>query len=172
MDPSLDSVEIQTLDCDVEETTISLLECISSYQYVEPSSPIITMNDINPPTNWKLPAIMPKEIYKMQWWNYKSHTQIKMSFVDVSFTDQDEPIHINLLDKSQIGWDIRQGYKYAHLSVVKVGLGPLVRPFLHVASLCDVVDTHHVEFSDAIIGGFLGLEDPHIYNFPKILCKP
>jgi len=92
----------------------------------------------------------------MKWWDYKLHTQIKVSFVNIVFTDQEKPIHINLLDKSQIDWAKKQGYKYAHLGVLKLGIGPLVRPFILLSSLYVVVDTKNIEFCDVIIDGFLG----------------
>ena len=62
----------------------------------------------------------------MKWWQYKSCTQIKISSLDITFTDQEEPIHINLIDKDQIDWVKTKGYKYVHLGAVKLGLGPLV----------------------------------------------
>ena len=120
-----------------------------------------------------------------KWWQYKSTTQIKVSSVDISFSDSEEPVHINLLDKNQIDWAIKAGYKYAHLGAIKLGLGPLVKPYLSVSSLCVAVDTRHRNFSDAIIGGFttplhegpafdtifpkysVSLDDPHIYNLLK-----
>ena len=49
-----------------------------------------------------------------------------------------------------------KGYKYAHLGTVKLGLGSLVRRYMNVSSLCCVLDTHHLDFVDALIGGFEG----------------
>ena len=91
-------------------------------------------------------------MYKLKWWQYSSTTQIKISSVDISFTDSEEPVHINLIDKQQIDWDIKVGFKYAHLGAIKLGLGPLVRPYLPISSLCVAVDTRHRNFVDAIIG--------------------
>ena len=101
-----------------------------------------------------MPRILPSDVYKLQWWHYKSATQIKISFVDISFTDSEEPVHINLIDRQQIDWAIKSGYKYAHLGAIKLGLGPLVHPYLLVSSLCVAVDILHHNFADAIIGGF------------------
>ena len=92
----------------------------------------------------------------MKWWQYKSCTQIKISSLDITFTDQEEPIHINLIDKDQIDWAKTKGYKYVHLGPVKLGLVPLVRPYMNVSSLCCVLDTRHLDFADALIGGFEG----------------
>ena len=115
---------------------------------------------------------------------------IKVSSIDVSFTDSEEPIHINLIDKAQIDWAMKEGYQYAHLGAINVGLGTLVRPYLLVSSLCVVVDTHHRNFADTIIGGFIAplhdglaygvvfskysvsLEDPHIYDLLKAYIQP
>ena len=41
----------------------------------------------------------------MKWWQYKSCKQIKISSLDITFIDQEEPIHINLVDKDQIDWE-------------------------------------------------------------------
>ena len=62
----------------------------------------------------------------MKWWQYKSNTQIKISSLDIKFTNQEDPIHINLIDKEQIDWEKSKGYIYAHLGAVKLGLGLLV----------------------------------------------
>ena len=77
-----------------------------------------------------------------------------------------------------------------HLGAIKLGLGPLVCPYLPVSSLCVVVDTRHKNFADAIIGGFtaplhdgpaygtvflkysISLEDPHIYDLLKAYIQP
>ena len=73
-----------------------------------------------------MPKIRPFDVYKLNWWQYKSATQIKVSSIDVSFTDSDEPVHINLIDKAQVDWAIKEGYRYAHLGAIKLGLGLLV----------------------------------------------
>lgn len=83
-----------------------------------------------------------------------------------------------------------KGYKYAHMGAVKLGLGPLVRPYMNVSSLCCVLDTRHLEFSDALISGFEGplhnglffgtifpkyfvsLDDPYIYDLLKSYIRP
>lgn len=126
----------------------------------------------------------------MKWWKYFSHSRIKLSSIDVSFTGKEEPIHINLLDVDQIDWSKIKCYKYVHIGAVKLILGPLVRPFLPISSLCAVTDTRHLEFFDTIIGGFMGpfhtgpcfgtifpkyfinLDDPNIYNLLKAYVLP
>ena len=90
--------------------------------------------------------------------------------IDVSFTDFEEPVHINLIDKEQIDWAIKEGFKYAHLCTIKLGLRPLVHPYLPISSLCVVIDTRHRNFADAIIGGFTApLHDGPAFGtvFPK-----
>jgi hypothetical protein len=67
MDPSMDTIELQTLHCDANDSFVSLAKKISSFQNIESSSSIISMNDFNPSTDWKLPGILPKEVYKMKW---------------------------------------------------------------------------------------------------------
>ena len=85
---------------------------------------------------------------------------------------------------------IKEGYRYAHLGAIKLGLGPLVRPYLPMPSLCVAVDTRHRNFADAIIGSFttplhdgpaygtvfpkysIILEDPHIYDLLKAYIQP
>ena len=80
--------------------------------------------------------------------------------MDITFTYQEDPIHINLIHKTQIDWAKSKGFKYVHLGAVKLGLRPsLVRSYLNVSSLCCVLDTCHLEFVDVIIGGFEG--PPH-----------
>ena len=77
-----------------------------------------------------------------------------------------------------------------HLGAIRLGLNPLVRPFLNVSSLCVTVDTRHMHFADAIIGGFatplhdgptfgtiylkfsVSLFDPHIYDLLKDYVLP
>ena len=93
--------------------------------------------------------------------------------MNITFTDQEELIHINLIDKEKIDWVKSKGNLYAHLGVVKLGLDPLVRPYLNVSSLFCVLYTHHLEFVDALIGGFEGLLQNGLffrYNISKILC--
>ena len=126
----------------------------------------------------------------MKWWQYKSNTLIKISSLDIKFTDQEDPIHINLIDKEQIDWEKSKGYIYAHLGVVKLGLGPLVQSYMNVFSLCCVLDTCHLEFYDTLIIGFEGplhndpffgtifpkysvnLDDPYIYDLLKAYIRP
>ena len=108
----------------------------------------------------------------------------------IAFTNADQPVHINLLEHSQIDWARKQGYKYVHLGAIRLGLNPLVRPFLNVSSLCVAVDTRHLHFANAIIGGFasplhdgpaigtiypkfsVSLYDPHIYDLLKAYILP
>ena len=99
----MDSVRLTSLDCQcIDQTTISLTERKYSFHTSSASSSIITINDTIPSPDWKLPEILPSEVYKMKWWQYKSCTQIKISSLEITFTDQEEPIHINLIDKDQI----------------------------------------------------------------------
>ena len=127
---------------------------------------------------------------KLKWWQYSSATQIKISSVDISFTDSKDPVHINLIDRQQIDWAIKVGFKYGNLGAIKLGLGPLVRPYLPISSLCVAIDTRHTDFAHAIIGGFtaplhngpaygtifpkysVSLEDPHIYDLLKAYILP
>ena len=80
--------------------------------------------------------------------------------------------------------------KYAHLGTVKLGLGLLVRSYMNVSSLCCVLDTRHLDFADALIGGFEGplhngpffgtiftkyfvsLDEPYIYDLLKAYSHP
>ena len=65
MDPSLNFVEVRTLDYDTEGIITYLAKKRSSIEFVEPSSSIITFNDINSSYNCELPSIMSEEVYKM-----------------------------------------------------------------------------------------------------------
>ena len=88
----MDSVVITSLDCQsTNQTTVSLTERKSSFQTSRASSSIITINDTIPSPEWKLLEILPSEVYKMKWWQYKSCTQIKISSLDITFTDQEDP---------------------------------------------------------------------------------
>ena len=113
-----------------------------------------------------------------------------MSSIDIPFTDSQDPVHINLLDKSQIDWARSQGYKYGHLGAIQLGINPLVCPFLPISSLCVAIDTRHTDFAHAIVGGFtaplhngpafgtifpkysVSLDDPHIYDLLKAYILP
>ena len=108
----------------------------------------------------------------------------------MSFTNKDEPVHIILLEKCQIDWGKSQGFKYVHLGAIKLGWGPLVRPYLPFSSLCVAIDTRRHNFADTIIGGFtaplhdgpafgtiypkysVSLEDPYIYDLLKAYILP
>ena len=117
----MDSVGITSIDFQsTDQTSVSLTKRRSSFQNFGASSSIITIDDTIPSPNWKLPEILPSEVYKMKWWQYKSSMQIKTSSLEITFTNQEEPIHINLIDKEQIDWEKSKGYKYAHLGVVKL----------------------------------------------------
>ena len=105
MNPSMDIVSLTTLDCQSEyNTEVSLAERRSSFMNKSSSSnsSIINIQDFNPSQDWQLPKILSSDVYKLYWWQYKSVIQIKVSSIDISFTDSDEPIHINLIDKAQI----------------------------------------------------------------------
>jgi len=191
MDPLMDYVGLTSLDFQsIDQTIVSLAERRSSFQNSGASSSIITIDDTIPFPDWKVPEILPSEVYKIKWWQYTSHTKIKISSLDITFTDQEEPIHINLIDKEQIDWAKTKGYKYVHMGIVKLGLGPLVRPYMNVSSLCCVLDTRHLDFYDALIGGIEGpldngpffgiifpkysanLNDPYIYDLLKAYIHP
>ena len=76
------------------------------------------------------------------------------------------------------------------LALLNLGFDPLVRPYLNVSSLFCVLYTHHLEFVDALIGGFEGLlhngfffgtiflkysfslDDPYIYDLLKAYICP
>ena len=141
----MDSVAHTRLDCQqAKDGTVSLAERRSSFSQCsssDPDSSIIHIDEPNPSYEWKLPTLLPKEIYKLKFWEYVSSQHFRVSSVDIAFTDADNPVHINLLDRSQIDWARKQGYKYAHLGAIGLGLNPLVRPFLNVSSLCVTVDT-------------------------------
>ena len=49
-----------------------------------------------------------------------SHTQIKISYVNVFFTNQDERVHINMLDQSQTDWAKEQGLSYMRTVVLLI----------------------------------------------------
>ena len=80
------------------ERRSSSADCSSS----DPSSSIIHIDNSNPSADWQIPAILPKDVYKLSCWKYFACSQIRVSSVDISFTDSQEPIHINLLEKQQI----------------------------------------------------------------------
>ena len=119
----------------------------------------------------------------MPLYKYLDKSQIRHNCVDIAFTSQDKPIQILLLKKSQIDWEKSKGFKYCHLGAIRFGLNALVWPFMNINSMCVVVDTHHNQLSDAIIGGFssplhdglafgtvypkysVSLDDPYIYKF-------
>ena len=101
----MDTVSLATLDCkSTNDIEVSLEECRSSFcnETSTFDSSIIHIQDLNPSENWQLPTILPKDVYKLNGWSLKTTTQIKVSSIDVSFTDKDEPIHINMLEKREI----------------------------------------------------------------------
>ena len=176
-----------------KDGTVSLAERRSSFSQcstIDLDSSIIHIDESNLSAEWKLPSLLPKEIYKLKLWEYVAAQHFRVSSVDIAFTDADNPVHINLLDRSQIDWAQKQGYKYVHLGAIRLGLNPLVRPFLNVSSLCVAVDTRHKHFSNAIIGGLatplhagpafgtiypkfsVSLFDPHIYELLKAYVLP
>ena len=65
----MDSVGLTSLDCQYTyQTIVSLTERRSSFQNPGASSSIITIDDTIPSFDWKLPKILPSEVYKMKWW--------------------------------------------------------------------------------------------------------
>ena len=194
MDPTMDVATHNILDCQQDDNNeVSLAERHSSFTECstsDQSSSIIHINNTNPSADWQLPAILPRDVYKLSGWKYFAYSQIKVSSVDISFSDNQEPAHINLLDKCQIDWAKEQGYKYTHLGAIRLGLGPLVRPYLPIYSLCVSIDTRHTDFAHAIIGGFtaplhngpafgtifpkysVSLDDTHIYDLLKAFILP
>ena len=91
---------------------------------------LIPFQENNPSHEWELPSIVPSEVYDLKWWHYKSASHIKISSVNIPFSDTEEPMHINLIEKHQIDWALKHGYKYAHLGAIHLGLSPLVHPSL------------------------------------------
>ena len=105
MDPTMDVATHHILDCQqygnnevsLAERCSLFVECSTSDQS---SSSIIHIDNTNPSADWQLPALLPRDVYKLTGWKYFSCSQIKVSSVDISFTDSQEPVHINLLEKS------------------------------------------------------------------------
>ena len=84
----MDSVGISSLDFQyADHTTVSLTERRSFVHNFGASCSIITIDDAIPSLNWKLHEILPSKAYKMNWWKYKSNKQIKVSSLDITFTD-------------------------------------------------------------------------------------
>ena len=84
----MDFVGLISLDCQsADQTTVSLAERRSSFQASGASSSIITIDDTIPSPEMKLHEILSSEVYKMKWWQYKSITKIKISSLDITFTD-------------------------------------------------------------------------------------
>ena len=101
----MDTVPHLSLDCEQDEYgVISLAERRSffSHECSTSHSSVIHITDRNPSSNWEIPRIVPSEVYDLKWWKYKSSTQVKLSSIHVSFSDNEEPVNINLLDKHQI----------------------------------------------------------------------
>jgi len=115
---------------------------------------LIFISEINSTTHWELPPIYPQQVYKLKWWQYLSHSFIKIHSVNIPFTANDDPINVNILDKHILDSEKKQDYLYAHLGVVKFGLNPLIRIYLPISSLCCVIATRHNKFLDALIGDF------------------
>ena len=94
------------LDCQQDDnSTVSLVERRSSFAECSSSdnnSSIIHIENTNPASKWQLPTILTKDVYKLSFWEYIACTHIKVSSVDIFFTDSEELVHINLLEKRQI----------------------------------------------------------------------
>ena len=61
----MDSAGMESLDCQsIDQTTVSLVERRSSFQASRASSSIITIDDTILSPDWKLPEILPSEVYK------------------------------------------------------------------------------------------------------------
>ena len=65
------------------ERRSSFTKCSTSDQ----SSSIIHIDNSNPSADCQLPAILPRDVYKLSGWKYFACSQIKVSSVDISFTD-------------------------------------------------------------------------------------
>ena len=70
----MDSVSHTRLDCQqAEDGTVSLAKRHSSFSNCstsDPDSSIIHIDEFNPSHEWKLPSLLPKEIYKLKLWEY------------------------------------------------------------------------------------------------------
>ena len=92
MDPSMDIATHPVLDCQQEENgEVSLAERRSSFAECstsDSSSSVIHIDNSNPSADWKLPTILPKDVYKLSLWKYIACQQIRLSSVDISFTDK------------------------------------------------------------------------------------
>jgi hypothetical protein len=131
-----------------DRRTSSLATSLSS------DSSLISISEPYSSEDWELPPKKPQNVYKLKLWNYISHYFIEFHLVNIPFTFDQDPIHINHLDKSLIDWDKKQGYLHVHFGDIKFGLNPLVRPYLPVSSLCCVTNICHKQFFNTFIGGF------------------
>lgn len=180
MDSNLST--INQVEIEAPDPLVSLPGRKSSYREDLTSASTISISEIDPNPNWKILPILHAQVYNMPFYKYFASSQIQLHFVDVSFTSQDEPTQIPLLEKSQIYWAKSQGFKYFHLGTIRFGLNVLIRPSMNINSLCVVIDTRHNQLVDAIIGGFasplhddpafgtvypkyyVSLADPYIYD--------
>lgn len=70
MDPSMDVVEVPKLHPEKTHSDAQLIECQESYLHAKYFSSMITLHEHNPSAQWKLPSILPKEVYKFKWYKY------------------------------------------------------------------------------------------------------
>ena len=59
------------------------------------SSSIIHIENTNPSSEWELPTILPRDVYKLSYWEYLTCTQIKVSYVDLIDYGHDRKIYIS-----------------------------------------------------------------------------
>ena len=63
----MDSAGLASLDCQyADQTTVSLAKRRSSFQASGASYSIITIDNTTPSPDWKLPKILPSEVYKIK----------------------------------------------------------------------------------------------------------
>jgi len=79
---------------------------------------------------------------------------IRYAFVNVHIILTQRMYQMPLIKLEDVQWGLEQGYKYVHLGLIQFGINPLIRPSLNVSCLACVIDSHHNQFTDALLGVF------------------
>jgi hypothetical protein len=97
-----DFTEVSTSTDHIPMKSITKRRASSILSGTSSDESLISIHEPNSPKHWELPPICPQDVYKLKWWNYLSHSFIKVHSIDIPFSTNEDPVNITLTDKDLI----------------------------------------------------------------------
>lgn len=101
-----------------------------------------------------MPEIESSKVYDLPMFKFRASTLFRYCSHNVPLSLGQSVYQIPLIQQSDIDWGLEHGFKFVHIGLIQFRINPLVRPGLNTSVLSCIIDSHHNQFSDAIISGF------------------